>query len=190
MSNREKPHFSKQTLDISERIHQVLSPRRLGSKAVSVFTGSDYPLYRQLDWHSGSDVNWTNVYNTVRVPGDQEAGLFRRNWRSAIVMSAKIEELEEIHEHPLTDEGQEAVAYISEGVVRVGIKPNDSPLFEDLNGEERAVAMRIGKGPLEATMGLWAPVERVFVGVNWLRLVEPKEGISALTTEYPGIALV
>jgi hypothetical protein len=70
--------------------------------------------------------------------------------------------------------------YISDGVVRVGIEPNPfHQTRDDLFGatpmadsNERAIAMRRGKGSLEATMGIWLPFDRTFVSVEDLRIVQ------------------
>jgi hypothetical protein len=150
---------------------------------VRAFAGSTSPNYIQADWYSGLSLEGmtAEVKSTVTVPGDPIAGKLPRNWINAMIMATTDEEMRALHEEAKARRQQEAVAYIAEGVVRVGVDPNRAslPLFGRLSrmGEdnERAIAMRLGGAPLEATMGLWLPSERAFVGVETLCLVN--EGV-------------
>ena len=183
MADPEKPHFSNTTLGVSERLQQVL-----GGRLMSVFSGSDSPNYRQLNWFSRRIE--TSIQSTINVPGNLLAGRLPRSWDIAVIMATRDEELDKLTSYG--DDQQEAVAYISKGVVHVGTHPEGDNLFGflDDNFEECAIAMRLGRGPLEATMGMWFPHDRHFMSVGSARVDTPEIHINRLPDEHPGMSLV
>ena len=188
MSNNEKPHFPRLTLGLAERA----SRNQIGRGVAKIVAGSSSRSYLQGEWYSElslADIS-TNVRKTAKVPGDSTAGWLPRNWANAMVMATPEEDLQKLYEeteyspdHMFSH--QQAVAYIADDVVHVGIAPfyimhRKMAEFHSLFGRleptgedksERAVAMRIGQGPLEATMGVWLAEDRHFVGVETLRVV-------------------
>jgi hypothetical protein len=106
-----------------------------------------------------------------------------------MVMAFPVEELEELKEYAVAVAHEEAIAYTSEKVVHVGTKATRGYLFEQLSEEEMAIGMRLGRGPLQATAGIWLPETESFVSVRHLRVVETAIPVNALIYEYPGMAL-
>ena len=189
MAGTEEPHFSKTVLDLSERTHQAIGHSKVGKAVTKAITGSPYPGYRQLDWYSRGVTS--EVKSTIKVPGDPHAGIVPRFWNRAAIMAMPRSDIRKVEQTRdlLPPSYKEAVAYISDDVVHVGTMATESFLFELLNKEERATAMRLGKGPLEATMGLWIPKERHFISFDNVRVVEPAVFVSSLPQDYPGLAL-
>jgi len=157
-----------------------------GRAFTKVIAGSYSPAYGQLDWRAP---HMSRIRGTVAVSGDRYAGRLPRNWNRAMVMAFPIEELEDLKAHASTIAHEEAVAYISERVVHVGTKATQGYLFERLNEEEMAIGMRIGRGPLEATPGIWLPDREAFSSVKHVRVVEAAIPVSALISEYPGMVM-
>lgn len=193
MADPNKPDFSKTVLGIAERTQQAIGHTRLGSKVVKAFTGSTSPNYVQLDWRSkGIDAH---VPKTVKVPGNLEAGRLARNWPTAAILAINEEELKELAQLD-PNEYQQAVAYVSEGIVHVGTRPNAESgyaekLFARYSDEELAVAMRVGRGTLEAAAGIWIPKERAFEAVHGIRVAtEAMQIDNHLDVAYPNVALV
>jgi len=177
-------------LDLGERVQHTIGHTALGSRLIRAWSGSRSPAYRQLDWFS-QDINKARIKNTITVPGVSQAAMLPRNWDLAMVMATTDNELERIHEQVGRGSYSDAVAYISEDVVHVGIGRHGS-LFGRLNDEERAIAMRRGRGPLEAMMGLFMHNRELFVGVEVLRLVEETVHIGNLSPKsqvYPEVPL-
>jgi hypothetical protein len=187
MSNPERNHFGKTVLDLSERAHHALGHSLVGKAVTRAVTGSQYPGYRQLDYFSRNVTS--DIKNTVRVSGDPNAGIVPRFWYRALIMSTPQEELNDLLIDMRSNSKhspQEAIAYISEGTVHVGAPYEQKALF-GFYKDERAVAMRLGKGSLEATMGLWIPEERHFTSVENLNVVAPGAAVRTLAVNYPGL---
>jgi hypothetical protein len=189
MSYPEKPHLSNATLSRSERLQQKFGNNRLGRAATRLAVGSRSPAYRQSIWRSESIS--ALVLSTVKVPGDPSSGKLARNWDSALVMAVTDDDYAKLekqvnHREPFED----AIAYISEDVVHVGTQAiREGHLFAYISAEDLAVAMRIGRGPLEATMGLWLPEQRAFVGAENVHIVEAKLPVNELPSKCPGLHL-
>lgn len=190
MAGKEKSpdrnHFGKRVLDISERAHRALGHTAAGRAVTSLVAGSSYDGYRQLDWYSRNITS--EVKTTIKVPGDPKAGPVPRFWKNAAVLAAPSEEVENLRGRHY----KEAVAYLSEGVLHVGALATEWALLEHLSLKERAIAMRLGRGPLEATMGIWLPNEKHFISVENIRTVEESIPIDNLAQRFarPGLALV
>lgn len=180
MAVQEKSHFSKTVLGLSERAQRSIGHTSLGAQAIRLFNGSRAMNFIQADWYSELSLRGfsAEVTATVRVPGNPSAGWLTRNWNSALVMATPEEEIEKLHERTDNAYFQEAAAYIADDIVHVGVDPNPARLTHDRlfgrvdlgHGLEKAIALRRGRGPLVATMGLWLPGERAFVGVESLRI--------------------
>jgi hypothetical protein len=187
----ERPHFSKRFLIASEHAQRTIGQTSIGRSLTKAVAGSSYPLYRQLDWHTPDyPYNPPDLRATIKVPGDRNAGRVPRFWRMATVIAFPTEELEELRIENFKSPQKRAVSYVAENTVHVGTQPNEGYLFERYTKNELAIAMRLGKGPLEATVGLWLPDERTFESVGQLRVVEAAIPVSALVEQYPGIKLV
>jgi hypothetical protein len=190
MSDLEKPHFSKSILRTSEGLQRAVGHTMVGGLLMRALTGSSSPNYQQLDWFS-HDVDST-VHNTVMVGGNHRAAKLARNWDMAMIMGTPDDELDELA--ALGVGQKEAVGYISDEVLHVGVAPGDedeSMLFGGHKSEPwSTVAMRKGRGPLEATMGVWLPEDRLFISVRELYIVKPDIHIGMLEQQYPKLPLV
>jgi len=184
----ERPHFSNRVLTASERAQRVLGQTTIGRSITKAVAGSSYPFYRQLDWHTPD--TYSDLRATINVPGDRNAGRVPRFWHMATVVAFPTEDLEELRTENFKSPQKRAVAYVAENTVHVGTQPNEGYLFERYTKDELAIAMRLGKGPLAAAVGLWLPEERTFESVGQLRVVEAAIPVSALVEQYPGIKLV
>lgn len=185
MSEVSRPAFSKGVLDLSERFQRAVGHTELGSRVVRAFTGSSSMAYRQYDWYSAGITS--EVKGVILAPGDPEAGRLARNWKTALVMAC---DLEEIRGHQEEHTGaQEAIAYISEDVVHVGVRPVDYYAFKQISPDKLATAMRIGRAPLQAMMGLYLPDERHFIGAGSTESIDRMPVRHDLTINYPGVLL-
>lgn len=182
----EDPHFSSTVLDLSERVQQAIGHTKVGGRIVGVFTGSTSPVYRQLDWRSQNIKK--EVKGTVKVAGDPQAGRLARNWNESLLMAASEEGVGRLKDQAGAAPYKEAVAYVSESVVHVGTLATEDYLFTEIAEEKRAIAMRRGRGPLQATMGLWLPEDRMFLGAEDVWAVDAIP-VSALPSKYPGVLL-
>jgi len=164
----EGPHFSKRTLEFGAPISRT----RLGRIITQPFTGSGSPNEIRAAWYANVHAE---AEQWVSVPGDPNAGGWPRGWLNAMVMSTTEEEVQDLDDTYRRSDAREAVAYRSEEIVHVGIHPNQVALFGRLRKErfldEWAAGMRIGRGPLEASMGVWLPGEEAFIGASVLKLV-------------------
>ncbi len=121
-----------------------------------MFTGSSSPVYHQLNWFE-TDINPTSIA-TVKTDGDSEAGRLPSNWDRAIVMAVGRRALE--FSEACRSDSQEAVAFVSRGVVNVGLLPKNVHFgFGGEASDKATAAMRQGRKPIEATMGRWVEEE-------------------------------
>ena len=125
---------------------------------------SNVPAYMKLSWFKLPDLDPESISWARTVPGDPEAGGFPRNWNNAAILGVHQGALANLqaHEPESGRWAKDAVAYEADGVVRVGVNPEDDRIFGGVGREDQAgmltVAMRLGKGPLRATMGHFQPV--------------------------------
>jgi hypothetical protein len=189
MSTTEESHFSKFQLDLSERIGNTA----LGRSIAKPFVGSVSPAYRQLDWYS-RNITY-EIKSIERFHGDPLATKLPRFWTRAAVMASLEEEVNDLKETRgiVPPDHQEAVAYLSDDIWHVGIDHDQSPILGKLNKHDLAIAMRLGKGPLIATMGLWSPIERHFVSVPNVEVINPWVYVGtfhqSLYEKYPSVLL-
>jgi hypothetical protein len=184
MARKEKNHFSSSVLEVSEVMHNALGHSTVGKVLTKAIAGSQSSSYRQMDWTS-RNITY-RIKSTIKVPGDPEAGIVPRYWNRAAIMASPKHRVRDLNDYK---GGKEAIAYISDEVVHVGVLATEGALFGELNEEELAISMRLGKGRLEATMGIWLPDDREFLGVRNVRLVETSAFVPSLATNYPGISL-
>jgi hypothetical protein len=188
MANIEGSHFPLGVLDIAERAQQAAGHTRAGRAVTRLIAGSRSPAYQQLDWRSryvkriGGEI--------VVTPADPDAGKLPRSWDRAAILAAPAEEIARLKEE-VDGPHQEALAYMTNDVTHVGTREDAAPLFSELPESEGevAVAMRLGRAPLRAAMGLWLPADRIFLGAQGPYLAESFIDTTAIATEYPGIAL-
>ena len=188
MLSSEKNHFGKRVLDYSERAHQKLGHSALGRTVTRAIAGSSSPAYVQLNWYSRGVTADTGA--RAKVAGDPQAGPVPRFWNRAAVLASHSEDIERLKSTAEDVEHKEAVAYVSEGVWHVGIMASEGALFEELNERENAVAMRLGKGSLNAAMGIWIPTEKHFMGAGTIRTVDQYAYVRTFVADYPGLNLV
>jgi hypothetical protein len=200
MAANEKPHFSERVLSISEQAQHAIGHSAVSQAAVRAFTGSRSPAYRLLDWQSKGVQMEDHEIETVKVPGNPNATRLSRYWNVAAVIASEVALLDTIKNEYAQFEIQEAVAYFTDGTAHVGtLQAAEGQLFqpyaEDQNDEitipaERVIAMRLGKGPLEATMGIWVAEQRLFVASESIRVIEPIVPVDAVARDYPGVVLI
>lgn len=191
MAAGEKPDFSDNILRLAEGFQHALGHTWLGERVIGMVTGSDSPTYTQLDWFSRNVTVDSGPLNTVGTgSGDPTAGRLPRSWHNAMVIGAPVEVVEGFKDSVSRSGWQEAVAYVSDKAVHVGVKPREPYLFGEVGDQNVGVAMRVGRAALSATMGLWLSSERTYVDFNGVEVVEPILPVSRLATRYPGVALV
>lgn len=185
-STGEQPHFSSRTLDLGEKAQRVFGRTAVGRWA----TGSNVPAYTRLDWFridaDPNDIPWART-----VPGDPKAGRLPRSWHNAAILGVAESALARLGAHEGATAGgwaKDAVAFESEGTVRVGINPEGDHLFGGSGRDDEilSVAMRLGTGPLRAAMGHYQPESgRLMVpeGIVVLEECIPNADIKA--PEYP-----
>ena len=188
MSNSNKPFFSKNVLDVAERVQRAVGHSDAGRAVVRIFTGSPSPVYEQLNWRSqGAQAD---VPSPVLAPGNIYAGKFVRHWYNAAIIGAargEVADLKSDHEaaHPV-----EAITYKSSGIWHIGVMATDEALFAPIPHEPQVgVAMRVGSNDLTASMGLWLPEQEAFVGFESTRLVQATIPIGSIPGRYPSMRL-
>lgn len=109
---------------------------------------------------SYTPVRWRHARMAVVADGDwaefeaaPESGKTPRNYRMAAILNVDSQKLDRAQEYY---GGTHAVAYALGTAIMVGVMPeNKSFSTESEPDEAYAVAMRIGRGVLRATAGLW-----------------------------------
>ncbi|MDB5175169.1 MAG: hypothetical protein JWM81_27 [Candidatus Saccharibacteria bacterium] len=200
MATNERPHFSERLLHIGEQAQHAIGQSALSKSVVRTLTGSRSPAYRQVVWQSRGVLLEDQDVETVHVAGNPNSALLARNWNIAAIIASEVVLLDNIRTEYAQFKFQDAVAYIADGTAHVGILPDSSEALFGVYAEnpddeitipaERAIAMRLGKGPLEVTMGIWVPSERLYVGAESVRVVEPIVPVDAVARDYPGVILV
>lgn len=187
MTAVEKPHFSNPVLRASERARDLLWKSRIGRALDDVVSGSSSPAACKLSWSSLRIEQGRLTGGAIEVPKDPHAGILPRGWTRSVIIAAELEELDWLYENAGSEPQHQAVGYIAKNTLHVGFNPEGS-LF-DQSDKEAAVAMRLGRGSLIATMGLWLPGRRYFAGVTNPKAVETNFPIGALHTQYPSVRL-
>lgn len=184
MSETSRPSFSKGVLELSERFQRGVGHTEIGSRVIRAVTGSSSMAYRQHNWYSANITS--EIRGVVVASGDPAAGRLARNWNTAVVMACKLDEIKELEQNHAA---KEAVAYISEDIVHVGIRPIDYYMFKQIAPNKVATAMRIGKAPLRAMMGVYLPDEQHFIGADSTEVIDRVPVLHDLTINYPGVLL-
>ncbi len=167
MNRGERPAFSNRTLRAAYRVQRLLG--EMGTPVVSLFTGSNSPVYHQLSWFE-TDINPTSIATVKTEGGDPEAGRLARNWDRCIVMAVGRRALE--FSAACRSDSQEAVAFVARDVVHVGLLPEVVHFGFDYTAEKATAAMRQSRNPIEATMGRWVEEEGRLVVPADLELVD------------------
>ncbi|HMH31286.1 MAG TPA: hypothetical protein VK534_02310 [Methylomirabilota bacterium] len=178
----EKSHFSREALDAGDRIGSIPV---VGSLLRELSSGSNSPAATRATWFKID--NDPKYLDTTTVSGDKRAGRLPRNWNTAAVFSIP-ERYMDVKED--FQDGVPAVAYVSDGGVRVGVLPKD----EDFNFIEQRygryqMAMRLGRGPLTASMGLWRPEANDLLTMS-IFVDEPSIDIDFLPRRFPHTPLI
>lgn len=187
MHSPERSHFSVLQHDVAERL-SFLSTVWPANKAVDWFQGADKtPAHSRIKWRS--NLRTDIPQNRVEVDGNPEAGYLIRNWSTALVMVGSEVELEELRGE-LGPDARDALAYIADDVPRVGVRYDGDRLFAVNEALQNVYgAMRIGRGPLVATMGIWSPDQDRFVGLRNIVADKTAAPVSTLHEMYPGIRI-
>jgi hypothetical protein len=187
--NTDRNHYSKRQLSWAERTQELIGRSgvgKVGKNLINITNGSRHPGYLQLNWFS-KRVD-ADVKAKIHVEGDQRAGLLPRLWMQSVLLQVDRAEIEGMLED--NRGSQEATAYMSEDVAHVGRLGNKrNGILKATSPEASAVAMRLGKGSLDATVGIWIPEERHFESVQGVEVVEYPIHIDDLADRYPGINL-
>lgn len=178
-------------LDTAENIHNALGESAIGRFGAWIFTGSSSPAYIQIHWKKQPQIDPLSL-TTRTMPGDKNASRIpvARHWKTAAVLGASPKQLDA----SVTDneEKRPAVAYIADGLVRVGVLPEDQGF--GLAGHEDhpyyAVAMRVGRGVLTAALGYWLPANKELATTEHTVVLGRNEPISSLPKNFPGVPLV
>lgn len=188
----EKPHFSKAVLNTSERAQRMLG--KIGAPLVNMVTGSSFSEYVQLQWAKQPHLN-PEDFEWCEVPGDPDAGLVPRFWKKAAVLGVSVESYHSAWRTADTDKDGsrlhermlQAVAYEAEGTIRIGTRQGNRT-FQEFGVDHvwtDTIAMRLGRGPLKATMGLWFPDRQELVIPDGVRVLEAALPIEDLADAYP-----
>lgn len=182
----DRNHYSRRVLALAERTQELIGNSGPGKALINVTNGSRHPNYLQLDWFSRNlDAE---IRGRIEVAGDQKAGLIPRFWMQSVILEANREEIEGM----LDDNAgsQEAIAYMSEDVTHVGaLGDRKDRILTATSPEASAVAMRLGKRSLDATVGIWIPEERHFESVKGVEVAEYPIHIDALARQHPEMQL-
>jgi hypothetical protein len=180
-------------ITFGERAQRAIGHNMAGKVIINAFSGSSSPGTVRGDWYS--NIAEPEINSVIKVAGNPNAGWLARNWNTAMIMATPLEELVALYDEVNSAEQRHAVAYVTDDIVHVGIRAKGHTIgFGKINErEDRAVALRLGRGPLEATMGVWLPDERTFVSVSSVRVVETDCPVSAVGSKngpYPSVSLV
>jgi hypothetical protein len=140
------------TLSAGSMIASVL-PKR----ANLVVKADNVPSYTTTRWrHWGSSADSFGEW--AHFNGIGMAGLTPRNYGAAAIVLVDREKMDQFVDHH-DPEMQQAVAYRLGSAVMFGVSPEHNELLglETPDAEDYSVAMRIGRGPLDAGVGLWSP---------------------------------
>lgn len=148
-------------------------------------TGSDSRAFVRLEASNQPGINPDDI-DWCEISGDPEAGRIPRRWDTVAVLATSHSIYNGIDPEYLREPGQvkDAIAWISEGIVRVGVSPDSDNLFGGtvIEGESRfVVAKRRSANPVEATLGLWVPAERRFIEAPQTSVVDgslPLDGLA------------
>lgn len=156
MRSPDKPHFSAHTRRQTE-IFQVTTGA-IGRAATWVAAGSSSPNYQQQSWQS-ADAAAVAERSWIDLPGNSQAGLLMRLWKTAYVLSMNRDEYRSIVAlHP---DAHPAVAIKTDDHVQIGTSPG--MCFGSLSKDLCAVAGREGRGPTTVSAGLWVPEHEMLV---------------------------
>jgi hypothetical protein len=197
----EKPHFSGKVLDAAERAQRTLDA--IGAPVVNMVAGSSSPAYRQLRWAKQAHLN-PHDFEWCEVPGDPSAGLLPRFWKNAVVLGVNPDTMRSARAAN-SNRGErvdQAIVYEHNGI-RVGVSSDDDDMIFGhqiiwdtpsrpgyLPSHDAAtVAVRLGRGPLRVTMGLWFPDQKNLVVPSGVEIVEAGIPIDSLTDKYSHTAL-
>lgn len=130
---------------------------------------SNAPSYTPVTWQVAShDVE--SVDDWAVFVGDPAAGVIPRWYREGAIVNIEREALDDLQQR---EGGRHAAAYALGSMIMVGELPNG--FGHEMTDEDRyAVGMRIGKGTLMMTAGLWLPEDR--------RLLVPADSLHRMET--------
>lgn len=188
-----KPHFSKAALNLGEKLQDT----RIGKWA----RHSDSPAAKYLRWFHLPDVD-RDAIDWAEVPGDLRVKKRQlpREWKNAAILSTDSDEFDRLAAQANDDYGadrwaRDAVLYEANGVVRIGINPNPEHHgvfgYESIEGSiSLTVAMRLGRGPLRAAMGLYRPDENaLYTPSTAPTVVTPSIPNAEIPDRYPHMPL-
>jgi hypothetical protein len=166
MPEQEKSAVPELLLDIGEKL------QFLGGVLSAPITGSSSSSYQRFIYHKQPDIHPSEIQPVLSIPGDSETDhwsrqIIPRRWPNIAVIGTLWEELADVYVENRSHRLQQAVVYISEdsvnGSVRMGMSRDEKDyMFGRLQKHENyaAIGLRLGKGALHATMGLWDSDDR------------------------------
>ncbi len=120
--------------------------------------GFDGFAYTPVRWlYTGMPTD--TVRNWVTVPGRGDAGRTPRGYRQVAVLACDAAQITLMHEDDR--QAHDAVAYALGKAVMIGVLP-EHRLFYPTELGEKLVGMRLGRGDLVASMGVWSPGSGVY----------------------------
>jgi len=186
-------HFSSLELAAGELFQKITRQTRLGRAVTNWWAGSDSPAYTQLVWQKLPIGSASLMSFCGEIDGDPTAPWRPRNWNYAAVLGISREWADTVRGIP---QDREAVAFIADNKVHVGVKPSDeSDQFfgtVDLGSQganRAAVAMRLGGGSLIGAMGRYNQASQTFHTPPSIYVIDEWVPISDLHLEYPGVPL-
>jgi hypothetical protein len=128
------------------------------------------------------EIDWCEI------DGDPDAGRMPRRWHNVAVLATDHTVYDGLDPEYLSKPGRtkDAIAWISEGIVRIGVSADADNLFGGtVVGDESkfTVAKRLSTENLRATIGLWLPAEQRLVVGNNVSVLNPSLPINELAAD-------
>lgn len=177
MNKPVRPTHSRRQLHAAERTQSFLGQK--GAPLINLFAGSSSPNYHQLRWRE-TDYDPDSLH-TIKAAGDPNAHWLPRRWdRALVVASGRVALRAAARED---DNAHDAVGFVSEGVLHVGVLPEDVRFGMIWESGILSAAFRQGKQPIEATMGKMT--ETGFISSQELHVVDRLLPVKALPVIRP-----
>ncbi len=149
-------------------------------------TGSGSPAFIRLNESKQPQLNPDDI-DWCEIDGDPEAGRMPRRWHNVAVLATDHTVYDELDPEYLRTPGKakDAIAWLSEGIVRIGISTDSDNLFGGtvIGGESKfTVAKRQSPDDVRATVGLWLPAERELI-VGKVSIADPSLPMSELVAD-------
>ena len=150
-------------------------------------TGSNSPAYVRLEVSKQPQLNPDEI-DWCEIDADPEAGRMPRYRHNVAILAAIRTIYGGIEKKDMLTPGftKDAIAWMSEGIVKIGTNPDADNLFGGtvIDDESKfALATRLTPDPVEATIGLWLPDREEFIGAKQVSVVRPSLPIAELAAD-------